>query len=112
MGSGLMYRVLRAGRGKLHPVRASLCTYHLRLQLVDGTEIQSTFKRGQPLVETLDGSTAGFYEALQLMVECDRWVLYIPSELAYGSSGNGAVPGDAALIFYVDLIEIHKRDDL
>lgn len=105
--SGLLYRVLRAGHGKAHPQQSSTLTYHYRLTLTDGTEVGSSYKKGEPTTGTLDATIKGFAEALRLMVEGDVWTLYVPSELAYRDQGaGGVIPAHSVLIFMVHLLEV------
>merc|ERR1712003_183267 len=105
--SGLLYKVLKAGNGQHHPTVDSPCDCHYRGTLIDGTEFDSSYKRGKPTTFAPNQVIKGWTEAMQLMHEGDKWELFIPSELAYGSRGaGGAIPGDAALVFQMELIEI------
>jgi FKBP-type peptidyl-prolyl cis-trans isomerase FklB len=82
---------------------------HYRGTLVDGTEFDSSYKRGKPATFTVNGVIKGWTEALQLMKEGAKWQLFIPSDLAYGKRGGGAKIGpNATLIFDVELISIEK----
>jgi FKBP-type peptidyl-prolyl cis-trans isomerase FklB len=75
--------------------------------LTDGTEFDSSYKRGEPLTFAPNQVIKGWTEAMQLMKEGGKWELYIPSELAYGDNGaGGAIPGGAALIFTLELLEV------
>jgi len=104
--SGLQYRVITAGTGR-KPYASDQVTVHYRGSLVDGTEFDSSYTRGQPATFPVGGVIAGWIEALQLMPEGSTWELVIPSTLAYGSRGaGGVIPPDAALIFQVELIKI------
>jgi FKBP-type peptidyl-prolyl cis-trans isomerase FklB len=97
---------LRAGTGKT-PTIDSPCDCHYAGTLIDGTEFDSSYKRGQPLSFAPNQVIKGWTEAMQLMKEGGKWELYIPSELAYGDSGaGGAIPGGAALIFTLELLDV------
>ncbi|KAL7503349.1 hypothetical protein ACHAXN_001151 [Cyclotella atomus] len=107
--SGLMYKELRAGNpdGKT-PTINSPCDCHYSGTLIDGTEFDSSYKRGQPLSFAPNQVIKGWTEAMQLMKEGAKWELYIPSELAYGDRGaGGAIPGGAALIFQMELLKVN-----
>lgn len=97
---------LRAGTGKT-PTIDSPCDCHYSGTLIDGTEFDSSYKRGQPLTFAPNQVIKGWTEAMQLMKEGGKWELYIPSDLAYGDRGAGAsIPGGAALIFTLELLEV------
>ncbi len=105
--SGLQYKVLTAGSGK-SPGSSDSVTVHYRGTLIDGTEFDSSIKRGQPATFPVNGVIKGWTEALQLMKEGAKWQLFIPSDLAYGERGAGANIGPhATLIFDVELIKIN-----
>jgi FKBP-type peptidyl-prolyl cis-trans isomerase len=77
--------------------------------LIDGTEFDSSYKRGEPAVFQADKVIAGWTEALQLMKEGSKLEVFIPSNLAYGERGGGPVIGpNSALIFEIELISIEK----
>lgn len=104
--SGLQYKVLVSGSGK-SPNDASNVTVHYTGTLIDGKEFDSSIKRGEPTSFPVTGVIKGWTEALKLMKEGDKWMLYIPSELAYGENGAGNVIGpNQALIFEVELISV------
>ncbi len=106
--SGLQYEVLTAGTGA-KPAETERVKVHYRGTLIDGTEFDSSYKRGQPATFNLNGVIKGWTEALQLMPAGSKYKLYIPSELAYGSRGTqGPIGPDSTLIFEVELIEIVK----
>lgn len=97
---------LRAGTGST-PTIDSPCDCHYAGTLTDGTEFDSSYKRGEPLTFAPNQVIAGWTEAMQLMKEGGKWELYIPSELAYGDGGaGGAIPGGAALIFTLELLKV------
>ncbi|GGK70351.1 FKBP-type peptidyl-prolyl cis-trans isomerase [Rufibacter glacialis] len=106
--SGLQYQVLESGSGKT-PTRNSNVTTHYHGTLIDGTVFDSSYERGEPASFPVNGVIAGWTEALQLMKEGDKWRLFIPSNLAYGSRGAGADIGpNATLIFDVELITVNN----
>ena len=105
--SGLQYKILSTGKGKA-PAAAASVTVHYTGTLVDGTEFDSSVRRKEPATFTVDHVIPGWTEALQLMHEGDKWMLFIPSELGYGERGAGAqIPPNAALIFEVELIKVN-----
>ena len=104
--SGLLYKEIVAGTGKT-PTINSPCDCHYAGTLIDGTEFDSSYKRGQPLTFAPNQVIKGWTEAMQLMREGGKWELYIPSELAYGDHGaGGAIPGGAALVFTIELLKV------
>ncbi len=104
--SGLQYKVVKAGDGK-SPTAKDTVETHYRGTLIDGTEFDSSYKRGQTATFPVGGVIPGWTEALQKMKVGDKWQLFVPSNLAYGERGAGAQIGpNAALIFEVELIAI------
>jgi FKBP-type peptidyl-prolyl cis-trans isomerase FklB len=107
--SGLQYKVLTSGTGKT-PTAADKVTTHYRGTLINGTEFDNSYKRGEPATFPVTGVIKGWTEALQLMKEGDKWQLFIPGELAYGQRGAGQnIPPNATLIFEVELIKVEKQ---
>uniref|UniRef100_A0A6U5D7M2 peptidylprolyl isomerase n=1 Tax=Corethron hystrix TaxID=216773 RepID=A0A6U5D7M2_9STRA len=105
--SGLQYRVLRSGEGGHHPTVDSPCECHYEGTLVDGTKFDSSYDRGSPTTFAPNQVIKGWTEAMQLMVEGDKWELVIPSGLAYGSRGSPPkIPGDSTLVFTIEIINI------
>lgn len=105
--SGLQYKVITEGSGD-SPSADSTVEVDYRGTLIDGTEFDSSYKRGEPVQFPVDGVIKGWTEALQLMKEGAKWELYIPSDLAYGPGGAGGQIGpNATLIFEV---ELHKAN--
>jgi FKBP-type peptidyl-prolyl cis-trans isomerase len=104
--SGLQYEVLTAAEGP-KPSASDTVTTHYRGTLIDGTQFDSSYDRGQPATFPLNGVIAGWTEALQLMSPGAKWRLYIPPELAYGERAQGPIPANSTLIFDVELIEIN-----
>merc|ERR1712010_385031 len=105
--SGLQYKVLRKGDGAHHPTKDSPCEGHYEGTLINGEEFDSSYKRGSPTTFAPNQVIKGWTEAMQLMVEGDKWEMYIPSDLAYGESGSPPkIPGGSALIFRMEIIKI------
>jgi FKBP-type peptidyl-prolyl cis-trans isomerase FklB len=106
--SGLQYKVITAGKGK-QPKAEDTVTVNYRGTLIDGTEFDSSYKRNQPATFPVKGVIPGWTEALQLMKEGSKWMLYIPSNLAYAERGAGNMIGpNSALIFEVELLSIKQ----
>ncbi len=104
--SGLQYKILKEGNGK-KPTDADTVQVHYRGTLIDGTEFDSSIKRGQPATFPVKQIIPGWREALKLMPVGSRWQLVIPPELAYGAQGAGGEIGpNATLIFEVELLAI------
>ena len=107
--SGLQYKVIKAGTGK-KPKLTDNVTAHYRGTLIDGTEFDSSYKRGQPASFAVSNVIPGWTEALQLMGEGAKWQLFVPSNLAYGERGTGGPIGpNATLIFEVELISVQEK---
>jgi FKBP-type peptidyl-prolyl cis-trans isomerase FklB len=106
--SGLQYKVITKGKGK-SPQEKDTVTVNYRGTLIDGTEFDSSYKRGQPASFPVGGVIKGWTEALLLMKEGDKWELAIPSDLAYGETGRQGIPPNAVLVFEVELISINKQ---
>merc|ERR1712232_748426 len=105
--SGLLYKVLKKGDGKAHPTADSPCDCHYKGTLVSGKEFDSSYKRGQPTTFAPNQVIKGWTEAMQLMVEGDKWEMYIPYEMAYGERGSPPkIPGCACLIFVMEIVKI------
>ena len=104
--SGLQYKVLKKGTGTHHPGPGTSCSCHYAGRLIDGTEFDSSYSRGEPTTFAPNQVIKGWTEAMQLMVEGDKWEMYIPSELAYGDRGSPPkIPGGAMLIFVCTLFD-------
>ncbi len=104
--SGLQYKVLTEGTGE-SPAPTDTVKVNYRGTLVDGTEFDSSYSRGQPAQFKVTGVIPGWTEALQKMKAGGKWQLFIPADLAYGDrqQGDKIKPG-SALIFEVELLEI------
>lgn len=106
--SGLQYKVLKESKGT-KPKATDTVSVHYRGTLIDGTEFDSSIKRGEPASFPVNGVIKGWTEALQLMPIGSKWQLFIPSELAYGTQGAGPQIGPhSTLMFDVELLEIKK----
>ena len=107
--SGLKYKISKEGTGP-NAKKDDLLSVHYSLQLVDGSEIDSSFTRGAPIEFTCGVGQVikGWDEAMQLLNKGSKARLVIPSELGYGSvgAGNGVIPPNATLIFDVELVDI------
>jgi FKBP-type peptidyl-prolyl cis-trans isomerase len=107
--SGLQYKILTEGTGA-KPTAADTVVCNYRGTLLDGTEFDSSYKRGQPATFPVGGVIKGWTEALQLMPTGSKWQLFIPANLAYGEKGAGGDIGPGAtLIFEVELISIQDK---
>jgi FKBP-type peptidyl-prolyl cis-trans isomerase FklB len=105
--SGLQYKVLTPGTGK-SPKATDSVTVNYRGTLIDGTEFDSSYKRGQPATFPVNGVIPGWTEALQLMKEGAKWQLVLPPNIAYGERGAGQIPPSSVLIFEVELISVNS----
>jgi FKBP-type peptidyl-prolyl cis-trans isomerase FklB len=106
--SGLQYKVVKMGTG-VKPTLNDKITAHYHGTLIDGTVFDSSVDRGEPASFPVTGVIPGWTEALQLMPVGSKWMLYLPSNLAYGERGAGGKIGpNTALIFEVELISIDK----
>jgi FKBP-type peptidyl-prolyl cis-trans isomerase FklB len=108
--SGLQYKVIKAGTGK-KPKADDAVTVNYRGTLINGTEFDSSYKRGQPATFPVSGGIIrGWTEALQLMGEGAKWELFIPSNLAYSERGTSGIIGpNATLIFEIELVSIKEK---
>lgn len=105
LDSGLQYKVIKAGDGS-KPKKTDTVVCHYRGTLLDGTEFDSSYSRGEPAQFRVDQLIPGWTEALQLMPSGSKWELYIPSYLAYGARQAGQISPNSTLIFELELIEI------
>jgi FKBP-type peptidyl-prolyl cis-trans isomerase len=105
--SGLQYRVNKPGRGNKSPGLTDRVMVHYRGRLINGTEFDSSYKRGKPSIFQVNKVIKGWTEALQLMKRGDHWQLFIPAELAYGAKGSGTtIPPNSTLIFDIEFISM------
>ena len=107
--SGLQYKILKEGTGPKPSAGDSVvCNY--RGTLINGTEFDSSYKRGEPATFPVNGVIKGWTEALQRMSVGAKWELFVPPDLAYGERGAGAEIGpNATLIFEVELLSIQGK---
>lgn len=106
--SGLQYKVLKSGTGP-SPKLTDTVETNYRGTLLDGTEFDSSYKRGQTATFPVNGVIEGWKESLQQMKVGGKWRLFVPSELAYGERGAGRDIGpNQALIFEVELLGIKQ----
>jgi FKBP-type peptidyl-prolyl cis-trans isomerase FklB len=107
--SGLQYKVITDGKGPI-PKATDTVTTNYKGTLVDGTEFDSSYKRGEPATFPVNGVIKGWTEALQLMKVGSKWELYVPSDLAYGPRGAGQMIGpNSTLVFEVELLSIGDK---
>lgn len=107
--SGLQYKVIKEGKGA-SPKPTDVVSVHYKGTLPDGTEFDSSYKRGEPAQFPVNGVIPGWTEALQLMKPGAKYELYIPPQLAYGPNGAGqAIGPNQALVFEVELLEVKKQ---
>jgi FKBP-type peptidyl-prolyl cis-trans isomerase len=104
--SGLQYEVLKSGGFGPKPKTTDTVKVHYHGTLVNGTVFDSSVERNEPIEFPVTGVIPGWVEALQLMSVGDKWKLTIPSAIAYGARGKGAIPPHAVLIFEVELLGI------
>jgi FKBP-type peptidyl-prolyl cis-trans isomerase FklB len=109
--SGLQYRVIQEGAGP-SPKGADTVKVNYRGRLIDGTEFDSSYRRGQTAELPVEGLIPGWTEALELMKTGSKWEIFIPPQLAYGERGAGPViPPQSVLIFEVELVSIEAAKE-
>ena len=101
----LQYLVITSGTGP-KPEATDTVKVNYRGTLLDGTEFDSSYKRGQPASFPVGGVIRGWTEALKIMPVGSKWKLFIPSDLAYGEQGRPGIPPNSVLIFEVELVSI------
>jgi FKBP-type peptidyl-prolyl cis-trans isomerase len=108
--SGLQYKILKEGSGpKPTPTDSVVCNY--KGTLINGTEFDSSYKRGEPATFPVTGVIKGWTEALQLMPVGSKWQLFVPADLGYGPRGTpgGPIGPNSTLIFEVELMSIKEK---
>lgn len=106
--SGLQYKILHKGQGKVHPTARDTVRVHYHGTLINGAVFDSSVVRGKPLSFPLYRVIKGWTEGLQLLVVGDKARLFIPSNLAYGFRSVGKIPAGSTLIFDVELLGINE----
>jgi FKBP-type peptidyl-prolyl cis-trans isomerase FklB len=108
--SGLQYKVINEGKGD-SPKATDTVKTNYRGTLIDGTEFDSSYKRGQPATFPVNGVIKGWTEALQMMKPGAKWQIWVPADLGYGPRGAGELIGpNATLAFEIELIEVVKQE--
>ncbi len=107
--SGLQYKIIKEGTGP-KPTASDTVVTNYRGTLIDGTEFDSSYKRGEPATFPVGQVIKGWTEALQLMPVGSKWQLFVPSDLAYGERSPGAEIGpNSTLIFDIELLSIQDK---
>jgi FKBP-type peptidyl-prolyl cis-trans isomerase len=108
--SGLQYKIIKAGDSKTPLISATdEVTVNYRGKLIDGTEFDSSYSRGQPASFPANGVIKGWQEALVMMRPGAHWELYVPPELAYGPAPRPGIPANSALIFDIDVVSAKPK---
>jgi FKBP-type peptidyl-prolyl cis-trans isomerase FklB len=102
---GLQYKVITVGTGET-PSPTDTVIVNYRGAFLNGTEFDSSYKRGQPAQFPVGRVIRGWTEALTQMKAGSKWQLFIPSELAYGPSGYGGIEPNMTLVFEVELLSV------
>jgi FKBP-type peptidyl-prolyl cis-trans isomerase FklB len=105
--SGLQYKTIKEGECK-SPRPSDTVEVNYRGTLIDGTEFDSSFKRGEPATFPLNQVISGWTEAMQLMKEGGKMEIFVPADLAYGEQTTGIIGPNSTLIFEVELISVKK----
>jgi FKBP-type peptidyl-prolyl cis-trans isomerase FklB len=106
--SGLQYKILKKGDGKIPTLEdIVLCNY--RGTLLDGTEVDSSYRRKEPTAVPVKGVIPGWTQALQIMPVGSKWQMFIPPQLAYGARAYTAFGSNATLIFEVELLSVQEK---
>lgn len=103
--SGLQYKVLKQGNGA-SPTDDSVVVCHYRGTFINGQEFDSSYRRGQPAQFPVQGVIDGWTEALKMMKVGDKWQLFVPSDLAYGPTGQDRIGPNETLVFEVELLQV------
>lgn len=108
--SGLQYKVIKDGTGKA-PQSTDTVKTHYKGTFIDGNVFDSSYEGGVPVSLRVTGVIPGWTEALQMMKVGSKWQLFIPSELAYGATGDpqGVIPPNSALVFELELLGIEGQ---
>ena len=106
--SGVQYKVLKEGTGAI-PADTSRVKVHYEGRTLDGNVFDSSYKRGEPIVQRCNGFIKGWIDAMTNMPEGSVWEVYIPQELAYGERETRDIKPFSMLIFKVELIEANAK---
>lgn len=106
LAAGVLYRVLEAGQGDITPRRNSVVSVHYKGTLINGREFDNSWKRNCPEAFRLNEVIEGWQIALQQMHVGDRWMIYIPYAVGYGTRASGPIPAYSTLVFEVQLLSI------
>jgi len=109
-GSGLQYKVLKEGSGA-QPKSSDTVTVNYRGTLTDGTEFDSSYKRGQPATFPVSGVIKGWTEPTGIMLSASKWQLVLPPDLGYGAVAHPPVPPNSTLLFDMELIAIQDKSE-
>lgn len=108
--SGIAYEILHDVQGE-KAIEPTSVTVHYVGKLADGTEFDSSYKRGEPIQLSLDNVIRGWQAAIPLMAKGAKYRFFIPYHLGYGESGSGPIPPYSALIFDIELIDFEGSTD-
>jgi FKBP-type peptidyl-prolyl cis-trans isomerase len=106
--SGLQYQVIKEGTGR-KPKDDDVVVVNYRGTLLDGTEFDSSYSRGQPATFPVNGVIKGWREVLPLMKEGSKYKVFVPSDLAYGANGAGPIEPNSLLTFDIELLSIQSK---
>lgn len=106
LAAGVLYRVLEAGQDGSTPRLNSIVSVHYKGTLINGREFDNSWKRKCPEAFRLNEVVEGWQIALQRMHVGDRWMIYIPYAVGYGTRSSGPIPAYSTLIFEVHLLSI------
>ena len=109
--SGLQYEILSKGESDQSPQADDEVEVHYHGTLINGEVFDSSVERGESSKFKVNQVISGWTEALQLMVIGDKWKLFIPSDLAYGETGNNSIGPNETLIFEVELLGITREEE-
>lgn len=103
---GIYYKVLKTGTGTITPNVRSIVTVHYKGSLIDGRVFDNSYERSCPEAFRLCDVIEGWQLALQLMHAGDKWIIYIPYNMGYGTRPSGPIPAYSTLIFEVELLTV------
>lgn len=109
LANGIQYKVIKQGDGP-KPNATDVVKVHYQGTLIDGTEFDSSIKRGEPVTFPLNHVIPGWTTALQAMPVGSKWQVFIPSDQAYGPRGNSAIGPNETLIFEIELLGIENQN--